>query len=104
MIPVLVVVSVLLNFIGGFIACSLSKEVSTADFLTGLSDGFNSITVTVCLVKSVVFGFVITSICSYQGFYTNGGSLEVGKAATRGVVYSCVMILFFDLVISRMFL
>jgi phospholipid/cholesterol/gamma-HCH transport system permease protein len=104
MIPVLVVVSVLLNFVGGYIACLLSREVSPADFMTGLSDGFNSITVTVCLVKAVVFGFIITSICSYQGFYVSGGSLEVGQASTRGVVYSCVMILFFDLVISRMFL
>jgi len=104
MIPVLVVISILLSFIGGYTACLLSREVSPADFLMGLSDGFNPITVTVCLIKAVVFGFIITSICSYQGFYTAGGSLEVGQSATRGVVYSCVMILFFDLVISRMFL
>src|ERR1700712_724788 len=32
MVPVLVIVSVLLNFVGGYIACLLSREVSTADF------------------------------------------------------------------------
>ena len=104
MFPMLVVVSVLLGFTGGLIACSVSSEVSIADFISGLSDGFNPVIVTVCLVKSIVFGFVITSICSYQGFYTKGGALEVGQAATRGVVYSCVMILFFDLIISRLLL
>ena len=104
MFPILVIVSVLLGFTGGLIACSVSNDVSANDFLTGLSDGFNPVIVTVCMVKAVVFGFVITSICSYQGFYTNGGALEVGQASTRGVVYSCVMILFFDLIISRMFL
>lgn len=104
MIPLLVIVSVLLGFAGGYIACSVSKEVSTADFINGLTDGFNTVTVTVCMVKSIAFGFIITSICSYQGFYTSGGALEVGQAATRGVVYSCVMILFFDLIISRLFL
>jgi phospholipid/cholesterol/gamma-HCH transport system permease protein len=104
MIPLLVIVSVLLGFTGGYIACGLSSEVSTSDFLTGLSDGFNSVIITVCLTKAAVFGFIITSICSYQGFYTAGGALEVGQSATRGVVYSCVMILFFDLVISRIFL
>src|ERR1700749_1411845 len=36
MIPLLVIVSVLLGFTGGYIACSLSNEVSTADFLAGL--------------------------------------------------------------------
>jgi len=104
MIPMLVIVSVLLGFTGGYIACGLSAEVSTADFLSGLSDGFNPIIITVCIVKSITFGFIITSICSYQGFYTSGGALEVGRSATKGVVYSCVMILFFDLVISRIFL
>jgi phospholipid/cholesterol/gamma-HCH transport system permease protein len=104
MFPVLVIVSVLLGFSGGLIACAVSKDVSVNDFLTGLSDGFNPVIVTVCMVKAVVFGFIITSICSYQGFYTKGGALEVGQASTRGVVYSCVMILFFDLVISRLFL
>jgi phospholipid/cholesterol/gamma-HCH transport system permease protein len=104
MIPLLVIVSVLLGFTGGYIACSVSSEVTTSDFISGLSDGFNPVIVTVCLVKSLAFGFIITSICSYQGFYTSGGALEVGQAATRGVVYSCVMILFFDLIISRMFL
>ena len=104
MFPMLVIVSVLLGFTGGLIACSVSSEVSIADFISGLSDGFNPVIVTVCLVKSIVFGFVITSICSYQGFYTTGGALEVGQAATRGVVYSCVMILFFDLIISRLLL
>jgi phospholipid/cholesterol/gamma-HCH transport system permease protein len=104
MIPLLVIVSVLLGFTGGLIACALSSEVSIADFTTGLSDGFNSVIVTVCMTKAAVFGFIIASICSYQGFYTSGGALEVGQSATRGVVYSCVMILFFDLTISRIFL
>jgi phospholipid/cholesterol/gamma-HCH transport system permease protein len=104
MFPLLVIVSVLLGFMGGYIACFSSNEVTTDDFMLGLSDGFNSVIITVCMVKAVVFGFIITTICSYQGFYTKGGALEVGQAATRGVVYSCVMILLFDLIISRLFL
>jgi phospholipid/cholesterol/gamma-HCH transport system permease protein len=104
MIPLLVIVSVILGLTGGYIACAASQDVSTADYVTGLTDGFNPVIVTVCAVKSIFFGFIITSICSYQGFYTNGGSLEVGQSATRGVVWSCIMILFVDLVISRVLL
>src|SRR6202012_542943 len=55
MIPLLVIISVLLGFTGGFIACFASSEVSTSDFLSGLSDGFNSIIITVCIVKSLIF-------------------------------------------------
>ena len=104
MIPLLVIVSVILGLVGGYIACAASNDVSTADYVTGLTDGFNPVIVTVCAVKAIFFGFIITSICSYQGFYTDGGSLEVGQSATRGVVWSCIMILFVDLIISRLLL
>jgi phospholipid/cholesterol/gamma-HCH transport system permease protein len=104
MIPLLTIVSVALGLVGGYIACAASKEVSVADYITGLTSAFNPVIVRVCLVKATFFGFIITTICAYQGFYTAGGALEVGQAATRGVVFSCIMILFADLVISRLLL
>jgi len=104
MIPLLVIISVILGLSGGYVACLLSRDVSPTDYITGLKDGFNPVTVTVCAVKAVSFGFIITSVCSYFGFYTSGGSLEVGQSATKGVVYSCIWILFADLVISSLLL
>jgi phospholipid/cholesterol/gamma-HCH transport system permease protein len=104
MIPILVILSVCLGISGGYIACAVSHEVSTADYIQGLTEGFNPVIVTVCAVKATAFGFIITSICAYQGFYTQGGALEVGQSATRGVVYSCIFILFADLVISSLLL
>jgi len=104
MVPLLVIASIALGLTGGYIACLVSGDVTPADYLMGVRDGFDGLTVRVALVKAFVFGFIIASICSYQGFYTSGGALEVGQASTRGVVYSCVMILFADLVITRLML
>jgi len=104
MVPLLVIVSITLGLTGGYIACLVSRVVTPADYITGITDGFDGLTVRVALVKAIVFGFIIASICAYQGFYTSGGALEVGQASTRGVVYSCVMILFADLVITRLML
>ncbi len=104
MVPLLVIISICLGISGGYIACLLSGDVSTADYITGLHDGFDPLTIRVALVKAFFFGFIIASICAYQGFYTSGGALEVGQSATRGVVYSCVMVLFADLVITRVML
>jgi phospholipid/cholesterol/gamma-HCH transport system permease protein len=87
MIPLLVIVAIALALTGGYIACLASGDVSPADYLIGVHEGFDGLTVRVALVKAVVFGFLIASICSYQG-----------------VVYSCVMILFADLVITRLML
>jgi phospholipid/cholesterol/gamma-HCH transport system permease protein len=104
MIPLLTIISVGLGLSGGYIACLTSKDVPPTEYLAGLQNGFNHIIVTVCAVKSIVFGFIITSVCAYFGFYTSGGALEVGQSATKGVVYSCIWILFADLVISSLLL
>jgi phospholipid/cholesterol/gamma-HCH transport system permease protein len=104
MVPILVIMSIALGITGGYIACLFSGDVTPADYLAGIHDGFDPLTIQVALVKATVFGFIISSICAYQGFYTSGGALEVGQSATSGVVYSCVMVLFADLVITRIML
>jgi phospholipid/cholesterol/gamma-HCH transport system permease protein len=104
MIPLLVIISVVLGLSGGYVACLASREVAPSDYITGLQDSFNPVAATVCAVKAVSFGFIITSVCAYFGFYTSGGALEVGQSATKGVVYSCIWILFADLVISSLLL
>ena len=104
MIPLLTVVSVCLGLTGGYLACVITGTIAPSEYITGIQDGFDPVIVTVCAVKSITFGFLITSICAYNGFYTEGGALEVGQSATRGVVYSCIMILFADLIISSLLL
>ncbi len=104
MIPLLTIISVCLGLGGGYLACVVTRDITPADYISGLQQEFDPVIVTVCAVKSIVFGFLITSICAYNGFYTKGGALEVGQSATRGVVYSCVMILFADLIVSSMLL
>jgi phospholipid/cholesterol/gamma-HCH transport system permease protein len=100
MIPLLTIISVVLGLSGGYLACVFSRDIAPAAYVTGLRDGFKPIIVTVCAIKSIAFGFIITSVCSYFGFYTRGGALEVGQSATKGVVFSCIWILFADLIIT----
>ena len=100
MIPLLTIISVVLGLSGGYLACVVTRDITPTDFVTGLRDSFNPVIVTVCAVKSIFFGFIITSVCAYFGFYTSGGALEVGQSATKGVVFSCIWILFADLIIS----
>lgn len=104
MVPLLNIISIMLGLVGGYIACASSGTVPTSAYIDGLRDSFNPIALQTSIVKSFCFGFIITSVCAYQGFYTQGGALEVGQSATKGVVYSCIMILFADLIVTRMFL
>ena len=90
--------------VGGLLGGSLSGAVTPADYINGITDGFIGYTVAVALVKAFFFGFIITSVSAFKGFYVRGGALEVGQASTHGVVISCITILAADYVITALML
>ena len=104
MVPLLVIISIALSITGGYFAGSLSGAVTAQDYIYGITTDFIPFTFTVCMVKSVMFAFIITTISAYQGYYTRGGALEVGISSTPGVVISCIMILCADYVIAQLLL
>jgi phospholipid/cholesterol/gamma-HCH transport system permease protein len=104
MIPLLVIISIGLTIFGGYVAGVASGAVSEQDFIVGITSDFIPFTFTVSMVKAVIFAFIITSVSAYQGFYTNGGALEVGKSSTKAVVISCIAILFTDYLVAQLLL
>lgn len=52
------------------------------------------------LFKSMVFGAIIAIVCCFQGFKTEGGAEGVGRATTRSVVISSILILVSDYVMT----
>ncbi|MBI4124773.1 MAG: ABC transporter permease [Deltaproteobacteria bacterium] len=54
--------------------------------------------------KTFFFGFFVALIACYQGLQTTGGTEGVGKATTRAVVYSAVMIFVSDFFLTKLFL
>ncbi|MFB2119476.1 MlaE family ABC transporter permease [Parapedobacter sp. 2B3] len=104
MIPALVIMSIFLALTGGLFGGAISGAVTPADYINGITDGFIGYTVAVALVKAFVFGFIITSVSAFKGFYVRGGALEVGQAGTRGVVISCIAILVADYIITALML
>lgn len=104
MIPALVIVAIACAIVGGLVGGAISGAVTPTDYINGITDNFNGFTVSVALVKAVVFGFIITSIPAYKGFYVRGGALEVGQASTKSVVIGCIAILASDYVITALML
>ena len=101
--PFLVIISMGIGMLGGWLG-SMSVDVTTADFLYGLKYEFNPFYVTYALTKTVVFAFIITSISSFYGYYTKGGALEVGVSSTKAVVYSSVVVLIFNFILTQLLL
>ena len=104
MIPLLIIIAGFLQIFSGAIVGSISNVVSTAEFMDGSVQYFIPFTVTFALIKATTFGFIMSSVPAYLGYYTTGGALEVGNSATRSVVASCILILIFDYVLAEMLL
>jgi phospholipid/cholesterol/gamma-HCH transport system permease protein len=102
MSPVLFILSVFCGIIGGLIAGPVTGVVTVAEYMGGIRTLFIPYYVTFSMIKTLVFGFLIASVASYQGYHVQGGALEVGRASTRAVVNTSILILFFDLVLTQL--
>ncbi len=102
--PILVTLSAFLSHLGGMFAGDMSGEITVVEFTQGIQEHFEAFQLTVMYVKAITFGVIITTVSAYQGFYTQGGALEVGTASTKAVVYSCLTIVVADYLIAQIML
>lgn len=102
--PFLVLISMFVGIAGGLVAGDMTGTLPSDDFIKGLQSNFLPFNITFAMIKTVVFAFLIVSISAFQGFYVQGGSLEVGRASTKAVVYSSVLILIFDYILTQLIL
>ncbi len=70
-----------------------SNMQAAVDFRTDVVNG---------IIKSVVFAVIITWIAVYQGFYSEPNSLGISRATTKTVVYSSLMILALDFLLTAL--
>jgi len=103
-IPMLVVIAAVLGVWGGRLAGSAANIISNSTFDKGLLEGFLPYNVFFALAKAYTFAFLISSVPAYFGYYVKGGSLEIGRASTKAVVTSCILILFADYILAALLL
>jgi phospholipid/cholesterol/gamma-HCH transport system permease protein len=102
--PFLTLISIIVGIFGGWIAGTLSGVITSQDFIYGIQYAFIPYYITYSMIKTVFFAFIITSISSFQGYYVEGGSLEVGRASTKAVVFSSIVILLFNVILTQLLL
>ncbi|MFN5621914.1 MAG: MlaE family ABC transporter permease [Flavobacteriales bacterium] len=102
--PFLVILSMFLGMAGGAFVGLTAGVISLNDFEYGLQYSFEMWQVSYSLIKTFFFAFIITSVSAYHGFYTSGGPREVGASSTRAVVYSMVLILVANYILTQLLL
>src|SRR3954464_5941944 len=101
-LPILTTVMNFTGMLGGFIAERAASGMSfrlyfTRSFsLIGLSDYIPA------TLKTMVFGFIIATVSSYLGFTTESGTEGVGRASTRSVVLSSMLIIVSNVILVRL--
>lgn len=103
-IPMLIILAISLSIGGGIFVGDLTGILSSQQFIEGARSSFLPFNVVFSLTKAFTFAFIISSVSAYQGYYTQGGSLEVGQASTRAVVFSCILILLSDYLLAQLLL
>ena len=101
-IPFLVTFSIFAGIIGAFATCWFGGIMSAVDLEYGLQYMFVEWFIWCGIIKSLFFAFIIASVSAFFGYTVEGGSIEVGKASTDSVVCSSVLILFADLILTKL--
>ncbi len=102
--PILVVLCMGTSLLGGFLVAVFTDIITVSRYVYGLQALFTEWYVWYGLIKSLVFAFIIASVSSFYGYYVKGGALDVGKASTDGVVSSSILILLFDVLLTKLLL
>ncbi|EAR00864.1 hypothetical protein FB2170_17306 [Maribacter sp. HTCC2170] len=102
--PFIIAISMYVGIFGGWFAGVFGGFSTSADFVEGVQLDFIPFHVTYSFIKTLVFAFILATIPSYHGFYMKGGALEVGKAATTSFVWTSVVIIILNYILTQLLL
>lgn len=101
-VPLLVTFSAFVAVIGGYLSSVPTGLITDDEYIRGLRSFFVPYNVFMMYVKSFVFAYILTTVSCYQGYHVKGGSVELGHASTRAVVFSDIFILLADYLIAAL--
>lgn len=101
-VPCLALFSMLFGIIGGYIVCTYILELSPEDYMNSIRTYVELKDITGGIIKSCVFGLILSWVGTYKGFYTHGGARGVGIATTQSVVMSSILILISNYFLTKL--
>ena len=102
--PFIITIFMFLGIFGGYIASIYGGFCSSADFIEGIQLDFIPFHISYAFIKTAFFAFILATIPSYHGYFLKGGALEVGKASTTSFVWTSVVIIVTNYIITQLLL
>ena len=104
MLPVLTILGDALALIGGFYIAVFESTQSGAFYWMQISQIINIESLLLGLSKPILFGYLVACISCYMGLSTKGGAKGLRKTTTEAVVFSTLMIIVSDFLVTKLIL
>jgi phospholipid/cholesterol/gamma-HCH transport system permease protein len=101
-VPILTTIMNFAGMLGGFIAETAATGMTLGLYFDRSFSLLDMTDYVPSTLKTMVFGFIIATTSSYLGFYTESGTEGVGRASTRAVVLSSILIIVSNVVLVRL--
>lgn len=102
--PFVISIAMFLGVLGGMAACVYGGYGTLEDYVIGIQTDFIPFHITYAFIKTIVFAFILATIPSFYGYYMKGGALEVGKASTTSFVWTSVVIILLNFLLTSLLL
>jgi phospholipid/cholesterol/gamma-HCH transport system permease protein len=102
MLPLLAICFGVAGQSGAYLVAVVWQGIDPGVFFDKIGQFLQSSDIRMLVVKSTVFGFVISCICCKKGFQAAGGARGVGEATAKAVVASIIAIFAFDYVLTTL--
>src|SRR6266403_2419743 len=100
-LPILTLFLDFAGLLGGFASEYAATRTSFQLYITQSFSSFEWSNFYAPTLKTAVFGFIIGTVSSFLGYTTNEGGAGVGRAATRSVVASSLLIILIDVILIK---
>jgi phospholipid/cholesterol/gamma-HCH transport system permease protein len=101
-LPILITILNFSGLLGGYVGELVATGMSLELFLRRAFSVLEFVDYVPATLKTMVFGFIIAVVSSYLGFTTEQGTEGVGRASTRAVVLSSILIIVFNVVLVKL--
>lgn len=102
--PFVIAISMGIGIFGGWVAAVYGGFGTSESFIQGLQSDFQTFHIIYAFIKTTVFAFILATVPSWQGYTMTGGALEVGKASTNSFVWTSVLIILTNFIITQLLL
>jgi phospholipid/cholesterol/gamma-HCH transport system permease protein len=102
--PFVIGISMFLGILGGWVAAVYGGFGASDEVIGGVQQDCIPFHIAYAFIKTFVFALLLATIPSFHGYYMKGGALEVGKASTVSFVWTSVMIIAMNYILTQMLL